>query len=107
MGTTTDPEQFYDYFERRYRSDRLPGPTDLATRENRHVILGVLLNNIMEADHPIAHLYALLLARTYCQSDPEMMKRYGEEVAKYVHDGPLRDEEEADEPPRRRRRRAA
>ncbi len=102
MAATTEPEQYYDFFERRYTSSRLPGPTDRGARYNRGGILGVLLNNFMERDQPIAHLYAMLLARTYCQSDPELMKEYGEEVARYVHAGPLRDLEE-DEPPRRRR----
>src|SRR5262245_33534147 len=56
------PGHFYDYFERRYVSVPAERP-GLAERHNRRFVVQHLINDAMENDYPIAHLYALLLVR--------------------------------------------
>src|SRR5262245_19162462 len=96
------PGQFYDYFEKRNVS--VPAePPGLAERHNRRYVVQHLINDAMENDYPVCHLYAMLLVHTFCQADPDLMREFGAEIAKYLHDEPNRENDE-DERPRRRTR---
>lgn len=76
--------QFYDYFEQRW----VPLPQrwmagDATTRASRRVaIRNIAVHNNCEPSLPLAKLYALLLIKTLCQADPELMQEFGEQVAK-------------------------
>ena len=73
-------QRYYDWFDRRWITE----PTFSGGRGMHGLRRNLLINCLCEinhGEHPIARLYALLLARTLCQADRELMEELGEEVA--------------------------
>jgi hypothetical protein len=74
--------QYYDWFDRRWLTQHAATPPGVRLRRrHRSKLLDLLHSEIEDSADPVVQIYAMMLARTLCQRDVELMQAYGERIA--------------------------
>lgn len=72
--------QCYDWFDQRWLSQQAAPPPGVRFRRHRLKLLDLLHSEIEDSGDSVVQIYAIMLARTLCQMDVELMKQFGERI---------------------------
>ena len=81
--TKTMTAKYYDWFERKTLdrpNTKLTAGQYIRQQPHRELIADLIERHIENYMEAIPRLYAMLLIKTLCQSDPELMIEFGERV---------------------------
>jgi hypothetical protein len=72
----------YDWFDREWVSEQTATPPGVRLRRrHRFKLLDLLHSEIEDSADAVVQIYAMMLARTLCQMDAELMREFGERIA--------------------------
>ena len=74
--------RYYDWFDRQWVSEHTATPPGTCLRRRHRVkLLDLLHSEIEDSADAVVQIYAMMLARTLCQMDVELMQEFGERIA--------------------------
>ena len=73
--------QYYDWFDQRWVAEQTtPSPGVRLRRRHRFKLLDLLHSEIEDSGDSVVQIYAMMLARTLCQMDLELMQEFGKRI---------------------------
>jgi len=74
--------QHFDWFDRRWVAEQTAAPPGIRLRRRHRVkLLELLHSEIEDSANGVVQIYAMMLARTLCQMDVNLMQEFGERIA--------------------------